>query len=222
MEPMRAGELISKRLPVVGGVLFVAAVFGFCVWAPWARREPVYNGKPLSYWLSYSPPITGSIPSGFDFAPVSPDLARKIVADDHAVPFLVKAMLGHDRRLGNAYFSAWLKMPLWMQRLLPPPPYTGYVERMRAGALLSEMGAIGKVAAPSLVRLLNADEDFNIRKQAALALGNLGEGDGDAIPALTAALMDKYLTVRMAATNALRKIDPEVAAKAGVKPPPQK
>jgi hypothetical protein len=202
----------------VGGVLLVAAVFVLCVWAPWGPREPVYDGKALSYWLSYSPPRTGSIPASFEFDPVSPDLARKIVADENAVPFLVKAMVGHDRRLGNAYFRTLARLPRWIERLLPPPPNNGLFTRARAATLLVDIGAIAKATVPDLIRGLKKDEDYHLRRLAALALGNLGEGDSNAVTAVTAALCDNHVNVRMAATNALWRLDYEAAVKAGINP----
>jgi HEAT repeat protein len=50
----------------------------------------------------------------------------------------------------------------------------------------------------------------------AVYLGDIGRPDGDVKDALTEALEDKSLSVRTAASNALRKIDHEASAKAGV------
>ena len=57
--------------------------------------------------------------------------------------------------------------------------------------------------------------------RAALALGYSGEGVNIAVTALTEALKDENSAVRRRATNALLKIDPEAATKAGVKVPPR-
>jgi hypothetical protein len=46
MEPMRAGELISKRLPVALGILLVGVMGGLLWWSPREPQEPVYEGKP--------------------------------------------------------------------------------------------------------------------------------------------------------------------------------
>jgi hypothetical protein len=67
---------------------------------------------------------------------------------------------------------------------------------------------------------LKGSEDEDIRKLAADTLANSGKGNAAAVAALAAALDDRGLSVRKAATNALLKIDPEAAAKAGVKTPP--
>jgi hypothetical protein len=71
-----------------------------------------------------------------------------------------------------------------------------------------------------LVAALNealSDKDVFIQILAALALWNIGARvDSNVVTMLVGALNDTYVTVRQAATNALLKIDPEAAAKAGV------
>jgi HEAT repeat protein len=51
-------------------------------------------------------------------------------------------------------------------------------------------------------------------------LGDFGKGDKTAMAALTEALKDEDAGVRNAASNALRRIDPEAVTKTGVTPPP--
>jgi HEAT repeat protein len=53
-----------------------------------------------------------------------------------------------------------------------------------------------------------------------IAIRALGEYGGDAnaaVPQLLEALKDPNYSIRNSATNALKKIDPEAAAKAGIK-----
>ena len=59
----------------------------------------------------------------------------------------------------------------------------------------------------------------NIRIEVAIALGELGKDAQPAVPALTALLRDTNRVIRTFATNAMRRIDPNAAAKAGVKMP---
>jgi HEAT repeat protein len=56
-----------------------------------------------------------------------------------------------------------------------------------------------------------------MRLSAMRGLGNFGPNAQQAIPALLQLLSDLDVAVRFTATNALKKIDPEAAAKAGVK-----
>jgi HEAT repeat protein len=84
--------------------------------------------------------------------------------------------------------------------------------------LLGRMGPIAKPSIPALILALQEDDDRHVRSLAALVLGRLREGDSAVTAALTKALKDQNWYVRDAATNGLLKIDPEAAAKAGVKP----
>jgi HEAT repeat protein len=53
------------------------------------------------------------------------------------------------------------------------------------------------------------DSDSSIRYRAAESLGELGPDAKEAVPALQRALTDTVPAVRIRATNALSKIDPE-------------
>jgi HEAT repeat protein len=66
---------------------------------------------------------------------------------------------------------------------------------------------------------LATNKAANIRFQLAGELGVRGRGDQTVTAALISALNDNDRQVRWAATNALWQLDPEAAAKAGVKPP---
>jgi HEAT repeat protein len=74
-----------------------------------------------------------------------------------------------------------------------------------------------RLVVPSLVKAL-ADTNFVIRLVAARGLGLFGTNAQPAVPVLVRLLNDRNSRVRPDATNALRKIDPEAAARAGVKP----
>jgi HEAT repeat protein len=87
-----------------------------------------------------------------------------------------------------------------------------------------------KAAVPVLIRALK-DQEAEVRRRAANALGKIGEEAKAAVPALIVALTDKeghdagmgcyahYYTVGNAAAQALLQIDPEAATAAGVPPP---
>jgi HEAT repeat protein len=74
---------------------------------------------------------------------------------------------------------------------------------------------VPSVAVPVLAASLS-DANGNIRVTAAAALGDYGSEARQAVPALELLLNDPSELVRSSTTAALRKIDPEAAAKAGV------
>ena len=97
------------------------------------------------------------------------------------------------------------------------------LEASTSGVMEAEV----KAAVPALVRALKAEE-AEVRRGAAYALGNIGVEAKAAVPALIDALTDRggydkgmgcwghCYTVSYAASQALRKIDPEGAREAGV------
>jgi HEAT repeat protein len=84
-----------------------------------------------------------------------------------------------------------------------------------------------KAAVPVLIRALK-DQEAEVRRRAANALGKIGGEAKAAVPALIVALTDQegsdpgmgcyasYYTVGSAAASALRQIDPEAAREAGL------
>jgi HEAT repeat protein len=66
---------------------------------------------------------------------------------------------------------------------------------------------------PALIDALKSGSD-DVRRSAALGLGEFGDQARDAIPALQAAQKDKDVRIREAAGMALRQIDPSLAPKA--------
>jgi hypothetical protein len=194
---------MKVRLYLVLGILLVAAVGGLLWWAPWEARqvpEPVYDGKPLSYWLTNQ---------------MSVQMQKEIIGDSNAVPFLIKAVK-QDKWFGAAYYRKWLwpKLPPVIQRHLAKDAGNP-VARHNATIYLGNRHE--KQAIPALVRAVKEDGVASVRATAAWSLGTLAtKEDKTAVAALTEALKDKYAFVCQAATNALLKIDPEAAAKAGV------
>jgi HEAT repeats len=73
-----------------------------------------------------------------------------------------------------------------------------------------------ELVVPELLKPLH-DPDARLHRYAAEALGEFGTNAQSAIPDLTLMLNDPNNLTRYAATNALKQIDPEAAARAGVK-----
>jgi len=67
-----------------------------------------------------------------------------------------------------------------------------------------------------LIGLLNSEHSI-ARYDVIYALGKIGPAAKDAVPALLTRLNDEDAKIRYAVTNVLKQIDPEAAAKAGIK-----
>ncbi len=88
--------------------------------------------------------------------------------------------------------------------------------RYVAAGVSGEIKQEPQVVIPELIRLLS-DEDEWVRFAATRSLTNFGPLATSAVPALVVLLNDSLGEARKAASNALLAIDPEAAAKAGVK-----
>jgi HEAT repeat protein len=85
-------------------------------------------------------------------------------------------------------------------------------ERLKAVRLLPQRQGDAAQVVPALIEALK-DHHSDIRRSAAIGLGNFGEHARAAIPALQATLNDRDARVREAAGVALGRIDPTLAAK---------
>ncbi|MDB6065622.1 MAG: repeat protein [Pedosphaera sp.] len=108
-------------------------------------------------------------------------------AAEQAVPMLV-------RSLGDKTSGSWFE----------------------AALALGKIHARPEIAVPALVKCLN-DQDFQVRLYAAKAIGAFGSDARLAVPDLLKLLADSNAKVQNAAKDALKRIDPEAAAEAGVK-----
>jgi HEAT repeat protein len=86
-------------------------------------------------------------------------------------------------------------------------------------ALYPEAAVKAGISIPALVRSLTNANSAETRQAAAEALSVLKHGDSSLISAWTAALSDESSSIRYLATNALLRLDPEAAAKAGISIP---
>ncbi|MDB6109974.1 MAG: repeat protein [Pedosphaera sp.] len=81
---------------------------------------------------------------------------------------------------------------------------------------LTQIRGAPAVLVPALTQALH-DPSLHVRSTAAVGLGGFGEDAKSAVPALVQALKDPDYSLRVHVKNALKQIDPEAAAKAGVK-----
>jgi len=116
----------------------------------------------------------------------------------------------------SAYAGFLDQLPEWMEDHLPQP-VDAWIIRMNAVAILGRQGKGAKSAIPALERVLKGDENETVRAYALESLARIGQGDSNVARALIDTLRDAEPMLRMEATNYLKAIDPQAAAKAGVK-----
>ncbi|HWY74072.1 MAG TPA: hypothetical protein VN281_00565, partial [Verrucomicrobiae bacterium] len=125
-------------LTVLGGVL----------WELWCSRipDPIYEGKPLSYWLS-----TYKTASSIPPSTVKADLAVRH-AGTNAIPLLLRFLSAHD-----SVFK--LKMMNWAakQHIIRFPLEYARNRRSHAEFGFQALGAQGSNAVPELIRIYETD-----------------------------------------------------------------
>jgi hypothetical protein len=190
-------------------------------------RELVYDGKPVSYWVRGlgSKHVTHNEASNKAFHHIG----------TNALPVLIKMLRTKDSEV-----KLWLRHLYDKQSLVRHHFTVAEADRISAFLGFSELGPLAKPAVPALIDLL-ADEEISedaaralaaigceaveplisaltnrnqkIRLGAIAALGGVGSNARQAVPALTRCLGDEQSTIRLAAAEALKKINPEPLVK---------
>jgi HEAT repeats len=160
--------------------------------------EPVYNGKPLSFW------VDRVRKSGADQAQ-----ARQAIRQvgPTAIPFILQQIRHQDPLDQKVYRAVWSKLPGYVQRRLPKP----LPEPLDAGRFKHQVASIlSSLGQPALPRLRTALRVGNsdVRFVTVLAIGSIGPKAEETIPAVTKLVNDPDGTVRVQAIFALMTLGP--------------
>jgi HEAT repeat protein len=226
-------------------ILFVA-VAGIVAWLLLRPDpEPMYEGRPLSYWC-YRYKRHSSPDSKLQ---KQTETAIRTIGTN-AIPTLL-----HWLKASDSKFKLEIMDLAQKQNLVHVNFSDNSIQRVEAANGFECLGPIGKSAVPALVEIYNdnlsngdyyfflrgaavqtlgyihsmpevsvplltkslSDPIIGIRYASAISLGAFGNDAKPAVPELIKALSDSSFSVRDEAVSALKKIDPETAAKAGVK-----
>jgi hypothetical protein len=193
-----------RKLIVLRLVLVLVIVFGLCaLLIPSGPADPLYDGKPLSYWLTQWKtfrPEPGVIMSG-------PALDYKRL-DTNAIPYLVYAFESRDGPARRKYRELYPWFPGWLKSSLPEPRDTATIRGVALEYLIRLETFDSPQVISAMARTLETDDDWLLKS---LAVNMLEEGhskDPAVIQALVRGLQDKDERIREECTNALRKLDP--------------
>lgn len=198
---MKKGRIIALIVACLSLIVFL-----FVLLQP---REPVYEGRPISEWIEQLTGVVGN-QAGAVASHTLPKLIQQKPGKE-IVPYLGGAL-----RRGTSVkdrFYAWIhpKLPAALLKKLPVPnPNRDAQLRYRAGLILYYLGPDSGKAVTPLTRALR-DENMDVRRIAAAALGNIGGDAKRAGPDLIAASGDPSADVRRAALKALAGVEDDPA-----------
>ncbi len=190
-------------------------------------REPVYNGQPVSHWIRGlgSNHVTRNEASNKAFHQIG----------TNALPVLIKMLRAKDSKV-----KLWVRRLSGKPAFVRHHFTLAEADRISAVLGFSELGPLAKPAVPALIALLPDDEisedaaralasigseavkpliaalknpNPKTRLGAITALGGIGSGASQALPALSRCLRDEDVTVRVAAAEAIKKINPKPSVK---------
>lgn len=194
LPPMR------KRLSILIPVLLVVILAGICIWIVHsAGPQPVYQGKPLDYWLT-----------GFDFAnsrgakpqeppPPSWNEAGEAVRQmgTNAVPTLLRMLQARDSKFKDSVISLLRKQHIFK------PPEAAVKKNIKALHAFTALGPKGAPAVPALIKMYEQDSSSFSQQGVPMMLANMGSAAEPAIPLLVGATTHTNEYVRNNAIFAL-------------------
>lgn len=194
---------MNKRKRILLAGLAFALVCGTAVWLAIRPRDPLFRGKPESYWIEHlSYRDEEQVKQWREFGP-------------DGVRVLVRALDGANRPTDRLYRNLYRKSGRLLMRVLPAPRMDlTRTTRMNVVDLLSRLSKDAKLATPAMARALN-DEDPSVR-QIAITFFTGGEDENcllnqmearakrDLLPAFTRAMQDSHEGLRNNAAIALR------------------
>jgi len=137
-----------------------------------------------------------------------------------AIPILLSALTNQNYRIRHSAASglgwAHSDLDVVVPALIAMLQDSERIVRYTAASSLGEVHARPEIAVPALMNALSSDDPL-LRSTALISLGGFEGKANEAVPAVVAALKDKDETVRKTAASVLKQIDPESAAKEGVR-----
>ena len=215
------GKRARRVFTSLVATLLMAALFGGLVWvivrAPVHMTEPVYRGKPLTYWLGILEPVIIAGPTNLDARMALYPTAVSAVSETgtNAIPYLLQMLRAHDSPV-----KAWVLM--WASR--HPILHIHYTDPAQLNLLavqgfeqLRTNGAV--TAVPELIKLLDEKVSEESEADTAFSLGIIGPGAEAAVPSLVPLTASTNERVHGAAIFALAQIssDPDAVVPVFVK-----
>lgn len=183
------------RILVVSVAIVVLGVVGWSIFhASSAPPEPMYKGKPLSYWLQGY--VIASGPSATTHA----NTAVR-AAGTNAIPLLLRMLQTQDSPTENKLVAWAFSIPYVREHYTRP-----FDESFQAWQGFRDLGIIAAPAIPDLIKILNENTNTTTVEYSAAILGGLGPAASNAVPTLLRIATGTNQAARDAALGALGQI----------------
>jgi hypothetical protein len=195
-------RILLVVVPIIG--------IGVVIWISLALRpppEPVYEGRPLSYWLSgYD---AGNYNYFHPHGPRAPSFAEteKAITEigTNAVPILLRMLQQRKSRVADRLWKLARK-----QHFIALPSRAYETQQFTALSGLRSLGSEGSVATPRLIRIYESNPSSAFLEQSVPdILGQIGPAARQAVPMLLRATGHTNEAVRNDAVYALGRIGAE-------------
>lgn len=175
----------------------------------WQRvqPEPVYQGKPLSYWLEAFDPMYARHNPGEPAPPTWTETHSALhQMGSNALPELMRIMRRRDSRIKESII-VHLERYGWFRKI-----YRRGTQKIHAVQAFGAVGDGASNAVPGLIDLFEHDHSAFIQQAVPAVIGDIGPPAIQALPAMMGALAHTNAQVRCNAIYALRQIHarPEV------------
>ena len=178
-------QFLKKRKLLT--TIFVAMLFAAIIWLilPSKTDEPVYQGKPVSYWLdNYWLDNLWMISNALNMKKSTASNALAAIGTN-AIPYYLELAASHpnhiQKYLLGIHFLDWIpRIDEALRRMAfkfdknPVESFLGF----------QVLGSSAKSAVPGLIRLMQSDLPKNNRRQIVDSLANIGIAATNAVPAL--------------------------------------
>lgn len=197
---------MTRRIGILIGCS-LAVVLALFLWQFRARREPVFEGRPLTSWLDHHVASSAADPPYGSPGWKKADVALRRIGTN-AIPILLEMIAARDH---PQFIRKWLEMAQRKGWTRTRYRYA-VVQHEEAEYAFRMLGTNAASAVPRLIRIYEANISPSSQMSAALALGSIGEAAQAALPALIQRFTHTNRDVRFYAVSAVMQIkgDPTI------------
>jgi HEAT repeat protein len=194
---------LLKKYPLLLTAVLLSLFAGVIYWEIVPSREPMIDGKPLSFWLDqYSVTLTGGGEGRMAQREKAEGAIRQL--GTNAIPQLLQMLREQDGRLKAKLLELFQK-----QRFIRISYKPAWVRNYEAELGFRILGADARQAVPALVEIYERPPSSSSQASAAAALSDIGPSASVAIPSLLRGTTNSDAAVRLCAVSALGSFQSE-------------